>query len=198
MSLICYHGTGANPFCKFDLNHILEGDGKCKFGIGIYVTTVYRTAAHYSGANGSAVNHYVYTVEIPTPSDSNCLRVKEPVNKDIILRAESALGCHFPPEATKQGSCFRKYLANVLSGNLSTLKHMITKADIVGEKAASQFLKTIGVLLLSWPYSWKNPSAGTNYAVLSEEDVKIKKIESVSLDSKIQLIEGSQKIVKIF
>lgn len=198
MSLICYHGTSAAPFCKFDLSHILEGDGKCKFGVGAYVTTVFRSAAHYSGTKESAINHYVYTVEIPTPSDSNCLQFKEPVNMDIVFKAENALGYYIPQEATMQGNYFRKYLANVLSSQMTTVKQMISKADIVGEKAVSQFLKTIGVLLLSWPYSWKNPSAGTNYAVLSEEDIKIKKIESVSLDSKKQLIEGSQKIVKTF
>ena len=47
-----YHGS-PKIFDRFDLAHALEGDGKVKFGYGVYVTSHYRTAAHYSGANFS-------------------------------------------------------------------------------------------------------------------------------------------------
>ena len=42
-----YHGTSV-LFPKFDLSHALEGDGKVKFGYGVYVTSHYRSAAHYA------------------------------------------------------------------------------------------------------------------------------------------------------
>ncbi len=33
-----YHGTSAGLFGRFSLDHALEGDGKVKFGWGVYVT----------------------------------------------------------------------------------------------------------------------------------------------------------------
>lgn len=42
-----YHGTTA-LFDHFDISHLFEGDGKCKFGVGIYATSVYRTAVVYA------------------------------------------------------------------------------------------------------------------------------------------------------
>lgn len=43
-----YHGTLAGIFDSFSLGHALEGDGKVKFGWGVYVTEKYGTAAHYA------------------------------------------------------------------------------------------------------------------------------------------------------
>lgn len=65
-----YHGSSA-LFKEFDLSHILEGDGKVKFGYGIYVTSQYRSAAHYAGVNPAAKKFYVYTVEIPIVKRDN-------------------------------------------------------------------------------------------------------------------------------
>ena len=45
---IFYHGTSV-LFDHFDMFHLFEGDGKCKFGIGEYATSVYSTAALYAG-----------------------------------------------------------------------------------------------------------------------------------------------------
>ena len=47
-----YHGSSA-LFDRFDPSHLLEGDGKFKFGVGAYLTSRYTTAAHYSGATSS-------------------------------------------------------------------------------------------------------------------------------------------------
>lgn len=41
-----YHGSSA-LFDKFDLAHVLEGDGKVKFGYGVYLTSSFKSAAHY-------------------------------------------------------------------------------------------------------------------------------------------------------
>ena len=35
---ILYHGTSAPLFGRFSLDHALEGEGKVKFGWGVYVT----------------------------------------------------------------------------------------------------------------------------------------------------------------
>ena len=61
---IFYHGS-PRLFSQFDLTHSLEGDGKNKFGYGIYVTSSYKSAAHYAGVNTSATNYYVYTLNVP-------------------------------------------------------------------------------------------------------------------------------------
>lgn len=50
---IFYHGSHI-LFDEFDLSHALEGDGKVKFGYGVYVTSSYNSAAHYSGADPDA------------------------------------------------------------------------------------------------------------------------------------------------
>ena len=76
---IFYHGT-STLFYRFDLSHILEGDGKIKFGYGIYVTSKYETAAHYSGARKEATQHYVYTVEVPDRKDDNFIEFHKPMN----------------------------------------------------------------------------------------------------------------------
>lgn len=48
-----YHGTH-KLFDKFDLSHALEGDGKVKFGFGVYITSKYASAVHYSASNKAA------------------------------------------------------------------------------------------------------------------------------------------------
>ena len=47
-SMILYHGT-TSKFDHFDLTHLGEGEGKSKFGVGHYASTVYATAALYAG-----------------------------------------------------------------------------------------------------------------------------------------------------
>ena len=60
-----YHGSSV-LFDSFDLAHALEGDGKVKFGYGVYVTGNYESAAHYAFNKKRPENrdYYVYTVEI--------------------------------------------------------------------------------------------------------------------------------------
>ena len=97
-----YHGTSV-LFPKFDLSHALEGDGKVKFGYGVYVTSHYRSAAHYAGANPAATQYYVYTVEIPDIKDDNYIAFKEVVNPAIVERAEKKLGETIAEKFTKDG-----------------------------------------------------------------------------------------------
>ena len=198
-----YHGSSAEPFDRFSLEHALEGDGKVKFGWGVYVTEKYTTAAHYAFNKHRPENKdfYVYTVEIPDRTPENCLSLLKgvPVAESIVRRIEAQLGEPIPAEAKVEGIPFRKYLANKLTGEVKQVKKMIDKATVAGEKAASEFLSGIGVDLIEWPYNWQKPEAEKNMAVLDDRNVRIVRIEKVELDPKgHQLIEGSQQILKEF
>lgn len=199
---IFYHGSSV-LFDTYDLSHALEGDGKVKFGWGVYVTEKYNTAAHYAFNKKRPENKdfYVYTVQIPDRTDDNCLSLLKgvPVTASIVERVEKKLGGQVPDEAKVEGIPFRKWLANRLSDNVGPVKKMIDKATVAGEKAAAEFLGSIGVNLIEWPYNWQKPDAEKNMAVLDDRNVKIIRIEKVELDPKgHQLIEGSRQIVKEF
>ena len=198
-----YHGSSAEPFDRFSLDHALEGDGKVKFGWGVYVTEKYSTAAHYAFNKHRPENKdfYVYTVEIPDRTPDNCLSLLKgvPVAESIVNRVEARLGETVPEEAKVEGIPFRKYLANKLTGEDKPVKKMIDKATVEGEKAASEFLCSVGVDLIEWPYNWQKPEAEKNMAVLDDSNVRIVRIEKVDLDPKgHQLIEGSMQIIKEF
>ena len=198
-----YHGSSAEPFDRFSLEHALEGDGKVKFGWGVYVTEKYSTAAHYAFNKHRPENKdfYVYTVEIPDRTDDNCLSLLKgvPVTESIVKRVEEKLGNSVPVEAKVEGIPFRKYLANRLTGQDLPIKKMVDKATVAGGKAASEFLLSIGVELIEWPYNWQKPDAEKNMAVLDDRRVRILRIEKVELDPKgHQLIEGTQKLIKAF
>lgn len=201
--MVFYHGSSAEPFERFSLDHALEGDGKVKFGWGVYVTEKYTTAAHYAFNKHRPENKdfYVYTVEIPDRTEENCLSLMKgvPVTESIVKRVEGKLGESVPTEAKAEGIPFRKYLANRLTGQMMPVKKMVDKATVAGEKAASEFLLSIGVELIEWPYNWQKPEAEKNMAVLDDRKVRILRIEKVKLDPKgHQLIEGSQRVIKEF
>jgi len=198
---IYYHGTSNDPFDHFDLSHALEGDGKVKFGYGVNVSPVYSTAANYAGKHTDAKVFYVYTVEIPDILPDNHIGFKEPVNPYIVRRTEDALGESIPDEVKAAGEFFRKYLANKLTGNISTIKKMMGKASYPSEIAVSNFLKTIGVELFTWPYNWKRLSDGYYCAVLDENKVRPIQIDTVQLalkGGKLKFVEGSSVLFKKF
>ena len=182
---IFYHGSHV-LFDEFDLTHALEGDGKVKFGYGVYVTSSYNSAAHYSGANPDATEHYVYTVMAVPKLVDNYIAFKQPVNPKIIQRAEEQLTCKIPEKAAADGKEFRKFIAKKLTGKL----------DLEAEKAASKFLLSIGVDFIEWPYSWKNPDLGMNRAYLDESALVILQVDKVLLDDKKRLIEDSLEQVR--
>ena len=163
---IAYHGTAA-LFSQFDPSHLLEGDGKFKFGVGAYLTSRYETAALYAGKTGSKVR-YVYTVEIPDMTDDNHLVSRLPVNPAIVKMAEEKLGETIPVE-----------VGNTLIGFGKTLKQRTGSASLEAEKAASKFLPTIGVVLLVWPTAQTKPEAGNNYALMDYSAVKILKVDKI-------------------
>lgn len=190
---IAYHGSSA-LFDRFDPAHLLEGDGKFKFGVGAYLTSRYTTAAHYSGATSNP-DHYVYTVEIPDLREDNHLRSLAPVHPDILRRVSERLSVEIPAEATTSGKFFRKWLGNLLSGNTGTVKKMTGSASLEAEKAASAFLPTVSVVLLAWPTAQTKPEAGDNYALMDYGAFRILQVDRVRLDDKAKLIEGSQETI---
>lgn len=195
-----YHGSSV-LFDSFDLAHALEGDGKAKFGYGVYVAGTYASAAHYAFNKKRPENrdYYVYTVEIPDRTEDNCLPLLKqvPVPASIVSRTEAKLGEALPAEAKAEGIPFRKYLANKLTGVDKSVKQMTGSATVEGEKAAAAFLRSIGVELIEWPHSWTSPDGEKNMAVLDDAQVRITKIEKVDLDEKgHQLIPGSQQRIK--
>ena len=174
---IAYHGSAA-LFSRFDPTHLLEGDGKFKFGVGAYLTSRYTTAAHYSGASGNP-EHYVYTVEIPDLTEVNHLTSLKPVHPDIVAKAEKLLGDTIPKEACGSGKFFRKYIGNTLIGFGKTVKQRTASASLEAEKAASAFLPSIGVVLLVWPTAQTKPEAGNNYALMDYSAFKILKVDKI-------------------
>ncbi len=196
---IFYHGT-CRLFQEFSLSFLGQGEGKSKYGQGIYVTSSYATAALYASKAGKANgvdDCYVYTVEIPSMTDDNHVFSCKPVHEAIIQRTEQVLGERIPDEVKEAGKLFRKYLGNLLTNQRGTVKKMMGKADAVAENAASRFLDEIGVDFLVWPQAQRKPDGDTNRAVLNERKIKILKIEQVSVDKKNKLIPGSEREVKL-
>ena len=197
---IFFHGSSV-LFDSFDLSHALEGNGKAKFGYGIYVAGTYASAAHYAFNKKRPENrdYYVYTVEIPDCTRDNCLSLLkgQPVAESIVHRAEQRLGEGIPAEAKAEGKFFRKYLANRLTGPMRPVGKMVDKATVEGEKAASAFLESIGVELIRWPHDWGKPEGEMNMAVLDAAKVRIVRVEKVELEEKKhQLVPGSQRLIK--
>ena len=91
---IFYHGT-PKLFDRFDLSHALEGDGKVKFGYGVYVTERYATAAHYAAGRDKVVDpnkhYYVYTIEVPEKKEDG-----SPAAPDTVRGASTPSRSHRP------------------------------------------------------------------------------------------------------
>ena len=186
-----YHGTSV-LFKHFDNNHALEGDGKIKHGAGIYLTTGYKRAAHYSGKRPGATDYYVYTVEIPDLTFDNCIEFKEVVSPSIIHRAEEKLGESISLEVTTDGKLFRKYIAMKLAG-----KKKNEKLTVEDEIAAADFLVEIGVIYNKVPFIWKKPVIHYDVIVMKTDVMRIVKIVKVDLaidkkTKKLELVEGSE------
>ena len=194
-----YHGT-CYLFDKFSLSFLGSGEGKSKFGHGIYITSSYKTAALYASkaakANGKECC-YVYTIEVPMLNNDNHIFSCKAVNPSVVDRVEKVIGEAIPDEVKSVGKYFRKYLGNLLTGQRSTVKKMKSKADTTAENAVSQFLNSVGVIYLAWPQSQAKPDGETNRALLNEKEIKILKIEQVECDDKNELIEDSKKLIQL-
>ena len=194
-----YHGS-CHLFDKFTLSFLGSGEGKSKFGYGIYITSSYKTAALYASkavkANGKECC-YVYTIEVPMLNNDNHIFSCKAINASVVDRIEKVIGEAIPDEVKRAGKYFRKYLGNLLIGQRATVKQMMAKADATAENAVSQFLNSVGVIYLAWPQSQAKPDGETNRALLNEKEIKILKIEQVECDDKNKLIEDSKKLIQL-
>lgn len=194
-----YRGT-CYLFDKFSLSFLGSGEGKSKFGHGIYITSSYKTAALYASkaakANGKECC-YVYTIEVPMLNNDNHIFSCKAVNTSVVDRVEKVIGEAIPDEVKVAGKLFRKYLGNLLIGQRGTVKQMMSKADATAENAVSQFLNSVGVIYLAWPQSQAKPDGETNRALLNEKEIKIVKIEQVECDDKNKLREDSKKLIQL-
>ena len=194
-----YHGT-CYLFDKFSLSFLGSGEGKSKFGHGIYITSSYKTAVLYASkaakANGKECC-YVYTIEVPMLNNDNHIFSCKAVNASVVDRIEKVIGEAIPDEVKRAGKYFRKYLGNLLIGQRATVKQMMAKADATAENAVSQFLNSVGVIYLAWPQSQAKPDGETNRALLNEKEIKILKIEQVECDDKNKLIKDSKKLIQL-
>lgn len=174
--LTFYHGS-PELFDRFDLSKVGAGTG-IKFGFGVYLTESEASAVHYSQPRHQpiATHHYLYTVEIPDLTDDNHLVSANPVPAAIVQRAEAKLGKPIPHDKTLKGKEFRKWLGLTLTGN--------EKVDVTSERAAAEFLDSIGVFCNVWPQAQAKPDGLQNCAVFNADNVHIIKIESIEVELK--------------
>lgn len=187
-----YHGS-PELFEKFDLSKAGDGTG-IKFGFGVYLTESEASAVHYSQPRNQALtkDHYLYTLEIPNLTDDNHLVSAKPVHTAIIQRTEAKMGQAVPQEKTQQGKEFRKWIGMTLTGS--------KKVGLETEKAAAEFLDSIGVFCNVWPQAQTKPDGLKNIAVFDANKVCIKKIEHIEVAlkcGKYVMVENSRKTVYI-
>lgn len=171
-----YHGT---PFLfdKFDLTGAGEGTG-IKYGFGVYLTEVEASAVHYSQPRNMELmpEHYLYTVEIPELTEDNHLTSALPVSPIIINKVEEKLGATAPEKVKAKGKEFRKWVGKTITG--------AKKAGFEEEKAAAEFLYSLGVLYNVWPTAQTKPNGPKNIAVFDAANVRIVKRERIDIENK--------------
>lgn len=203
-----YHGSN-RLFKSFVLDFAGQGTG-VKFGYGVYLTSRYASAAHYAKPRkfDQPSDYYVYTVEVPGPTLSNCLKLDAAPSPSLVARASESIGEELPSEVTVKSKCLRKYIGNLLSTRRlvnngcnverKSVRQMMSKASLEAEKAASQFFLGIGISYYLWPVNWKCAESGNNIAVLNPNMISIVKVEKVKLDSRhYHLITGSQREISL-
>lgn len=166
-----FHGS-PERFDKFDLSKAGDGTG-IKFGFGVYLTESEASAIHYAQPRNlpPVKEKFVYTVEIPDLTDTNHLVSALPVHPDIVKRVEDKLGQAVPQKMTGKGKDFRKWLGLQLTG--------CEKRCLQSEKAAAEFLDSVGVFCSVWPQAQNKPDGLKNCAVFNAENVRIVKYSKI-------------------
>ena len=188
MAKKCYHGSQKSFDC-FNLDFAGEATGT-KFGYGVYLTDVEKSAVHYSQPRNVPLedvpNHYLYTVEIPDLTPENHLISNQPVEPVILAKVEKKLGKTAPAEII--GKEFRKWVGMTLLG-LDKLKTSSEKFE--AEKKAAEFFDSIGVFYNVWPNAQKAGmtaqsirEGNKNIAVFNAKRIKIVKKESIDVTLK--------------
>lgn len=186
-----FHGSPA-LFGRFELNAAGDGTG-IKFGYGVYLTESEASAVHYSQPRKCPLtpDHYLYTVEIPDLTPTNHLVSALPVDGAIVKRVEEKLGQSAPTAVIAQGKEFRKWIGCTLLGT--------KKAGFDEEKAAAEFLDSLGVIANVWPQAQTKPDGLKNFAIFNPANIRIAKIEHIDIECKCGkniLVDGSRKEVK--
>lgn len=185
--MILYHGSN-KLFKSFDLSHASEGTG-VKFGYGIYLTESEASAVHYSQPRnqGSSVDHYLYTIEIPDLVENNHLTSASPVSAEIVTLVSRTLNISIPADVCNKGKDFRKWVGCALIG--------ATKAGFAEEKAAAELLNSLGVIYNVWPTAQTKPDGLKNICVFNPSNATILKVEHIEIyqkNGKNLLVEGSK------
>ena len=171
-----FHGS---PFLfdSFNLNKAGDATG-IKFGFGVYLTEAEASAVHYSQPRNIELmpEHYLYTVEIPDLTPDNHLISAKPVEPSIIARAEAKLNTPVPQKVTEAGKEFRKWIGMHLTGG--------KKAGLQEERAAAEFLDSIGVHFSTWPTAQTKPDGPRNIVVFNTANTKIIKREHIEIENK--------------
>lgn len=184
--MILYHGS-PKLFDRFDNAFIGNGTG-LKYGFGHYLTESVATAVHYSEPRPQEgevspipvfEKHYLYTVEIPDLTIDNHIMSAPPVTDAFASRIEAALGKSAPQKSKAAGKDFRKWVGCELTGT-KVSKYSGNKFEV--EKAASEFLSSIGVRYTVWPKDQKNQDGLKNIAVFQGEDIRILKVEEIDIE----------------
>ncbi len=188
--LTFFHGS-PNLFESFELTNAGDGTG-IKFGYGVYLTESEASAIHYSQPRKCALTpeHYLYTVEIPDLISGNHLVSALSVDQSIIVATEQKLNVQVPAKYIQQGKEFRKWLGCYLTG--------AKKAGFDEEKAAAEFLDSIGVIANVWPQAQSKPDGLRNCAIFKPERVHIIKRERIEIEEvkgKYVLVANSRKDV---
>lgn len=172
-----YHGS-PELFFAFNLNKAGEGTG-IKYGFGVCLTESEASAVHYSQPRNMeqmALNHYLYTVEIPDLTPANHLVSALPVNEEIVDKVQAKLGVEVPAKVLREGKEFRKWVGLTLLGT--------KKRTFAEEKAAAEFLNSLGVLYNVWPQAQTKPDGLKNIAVFDAANVRIIKVEQIEVELK--------------
>ena len=174
--MLLYHGS-PYLFAHFSLSAAGEGTG-IKFGYGVYLTESEASAAHYSQPRHTELQprHYLYTVEVPELTASNHLLSAKAVPHDIVALVEQRLGVTAPSEAKAAGKEFRKWVGCMLTGS--------RKASFEEERRSAEFLDSIGVIYNVWPTAQTKPDGHRNVAVFNAANVRIVKIEEITIEQK--------------
>lgn len=189
-----YHGT-SKLFKEFrPLDTIGTGEGKSKFGWGIYLTSAYATAVLYSGKGPGreAPDHYIYSVEIPdTETDIDKYFVlHQPVPQSLVELVEKEIGQLADPEVAAWGNDFRNELENMLFVREFGHKPKGKEEKGMAQKLAADWLYAHGIIGLIWPQGgWpkkgeEKPVEKFNIAMFNSKDTQICKIERVDVEFK--------------
>ena len=188
-----YHGSPV-LFNRFELTNAGDGTG-IKFGYGIYLTESEPSAVHYSqprNAPALCPDHYLYTVDIPDLTEDNHIVSALPVHPSVISRVERKLGLPVPDAVRSKGKEFRKWLGCTLTG--------AKKAAFDEEKAAAEFLDSVGVIANVWPQAQTKPDGLKNCAVFNASRIRIARIEHIDIYThagKNLLVDGTRQEIKI-